>query len=418
VPQKEIAMTGLDPVFIQQFGWTDAYAVDTLWVDPELSDRVKASYRADDSYVPPAVHVREILIDGPHGAGSLPLRIYTPNHTAASPAAASAARASATSDAVVSDAVVPDTATSESLISTPVPGLALVWVHGGGFISGGLDMQEADGVAREVCDRAGATVISVGYHLADETVHYPSLHHEVMAAFAWVLDHATDLGVDPARVCLGGASAGANLAAAASLELRDRGARLPHGLVLAYPALHVNIPEPDEQADLSTVPQLLRIPPKVNALMFQTYLGADAVEPDAVEPDAAEPDAAEPDAAEPDAVEPDSVEPGSVEPGSVERDSFEPARVVQARVEPTAGGPSYLSVAGRDLSGLPTALVIAAEYDDLRGSADAYVRQATANEVEVEGYLATGAAHGFLNMTPSVEQTGRVLALMANFVRR
>src|SRR5947209_10853361 len=93
----------------------------------------------------------------------------------------------------------------------------LVWLHGGAFRFGDLDMPEADTTAREVCDRAGAVVVSVDYRLAVDGVHFPVPHDDVVAAVRWVRDSATVLRVDADRISLGGASAGGNLAAGAAL---------------------------------------------------------------------------------------------------------------------------------------------------------------------------------------------------------
>ena len=75
---------------------------------------------------------------------------------------------------------------------------ALVWLHGGAFVGGDLDMPEADWVARQICDRAGAVVVSVDYRLAVGGVTYPVPHDDTVAAVRWVRDSAADLGIDPA----------------------------------------------------------------------------------------------------------------------------------------------------------------------------------------------------------------------------
>ena len=107
---------------------------------------------------------------------------------------------------------------------------ALVWVHGGAFLGGDLDMLEADGVAREICARAGAVVVSVDYRLCHGGVTYPVPHDDVVAAVRWVRDYAGRLGVDADRISVGGASAGGNLAAGATLRLRDDDDWLPAAL--------------------------------------------------------------------------------------------------------------------------------------------------------------------------------------------
>src|SRR4051794_5122589 len=134
----------------------------------------------------------------------------------------------------------------------------LVWAHGGGFVGGDLDMREADWVAREICARAGAVVVSVDYRLAVDGVCYPVPHDDVVAAVAWVRDTAADLGIDAGRISIGGASAGGNLTAGAALKLRDRDGWVPATLLLAYPALHAAVPPPSPAlaAKLAELPPL------------------------------------------------------------------------------------------------------------------------------------------------------------------
>ncbi len=89
----------------------------------------------------------------------------------------------------------PCASTAASDGDTNRPGL--VWLHGGAFVGGDLDMPEADWVARQICDRAGAVVVSVDYRLAVGGVTYPVPHDDVVAAVRWVRDCADDLGIDP-----------------------------------------------------------------------------------------------------------------------------------------------------------------------------------------------------------------------------
>jgi acetyl esterase len=109
-------------------------------------------------------------------------------------------------------------------------GPTFVWSHGGGWVGGDLDMVEADGVARAVAEGLGGVVVSVEYRLAPAHV-FPVPVDDVVAAFEGTLA-STDLVADPARVALGGASAGAHLSALAMPRL----SRPPAALVLVYPA--------------------------------------------------------------------------------------------------------------------------------------------------------------------------------------
>jgi acetyl esterase len=75
----------------------------------------------------------------------------------------------------------------------------------------------------------------------------------VLTAWRWAVEHAHQLGVDPSQLHLGGGSAGACLAAGATLRLRDQGGALPASLFLAYPVLQGHLPpaSPEVAADLA-----------------------------------------------------------------------------------------------------------------------------------------------------------------------
>lgn len=159
------------------------------------------------------VATEDHVVDGPHGP--LPIRVY-------------------------GDAT-----------ATPT-GRALVWVHGGAFIGGRLDMPESNWVARELAAR-GIPVVSVDYTKCLGDVHYPVPSDDVLAAWRFVTDAAADLvGVPATSLALGGASAGGTLTSSAVARLRDAGEPLPAGLVLVYPVVHPNGPEASAAVDLAS----------------------------------------------------------------------------------------------------------------------------------------------------------------------
>jgi acetyl esterase len=96
---------------------------------------------------------------------------------------------------------------------------AIVWLHGGGFVMGDLDTEHP--AASRVADGSGAVVISVGYRRAPEH-RFPAALDDAYAALGWTANHAAELGIDPARIAVGGHSAGAGLAAAVALRARDQ----------------------------------------------------------------------------------------------------------------------------------------------------------------------------------------------------
>lgn len=186
------------------------------------------------------------VLDGPHGP--LRVRVYTPT----SPA-----------------------------------GPGLVWVHGGGFAAGELEMPEADWVAQRFADR-GIVVVSVDYALAPfprtwaaasgaperDGVHYPVASDEVEAAFRWATE--SDLAQGPWSI--GGASAGGNLATGVALRLSHGTGPAPALAVLAYPTLHAVQGTPDAtlRSALDANPDADVFGPEPVRGMYENYLGGPA----------------------------------------------------------------------------------------------------------------------------------------------
>lgn len=93
-------------------------------------------------------------------------------------------------------------------------------IHGGGFVIGSYDMDDARFDAW--CPKFGCVGVSVEYRLAPETT-YPGAIEDCYAGLKWVHEHHEEIGVDPDRIGIGGVSAGGGLAAALALMARDRG---------------------------------------------------------------------------------------------------------------------------------------------------------------------------------------------------
>ncbi len=128
-------------------------------------------------------------------------------------------------------------------------GRALVWVHGGAFIGGHLDMPESNWVALELASR-GIPVLAVDYTKCLAGVHYPVPADDVLTAWQFAVASATEmLGVPPEALVLGGASAGSTLAAGVVTHLIATGDPVPAGLVLVYPVLHPNGPAASSTLD-------------------------------------------------------------------------------------------------------------------------------------------------------------------------
>ena len=108
----------------------------------------------------------------------------------------------------------------------------LIFFHGGGWVIGDLDSHDV--VCRQIANEAGCCVISVHYRLAPEH-RFPAAVDDSATATGWIIANATALRIDPARIAVGGDSAGGNLAAVMALMARD-GILPPIGYqVLVYP---------------------------------------------------------------------------------------------------------------------------------------------------------------------------------------
>ncbi|MBB5136940.1 acetyl esterase/lipase [Thermocatellispora tengchongensis] len=235
-----------------------------------------------------------------------------------------------------------------------------VWCHGGAWAAGDLEGPEADATAREVCVRADAVVVSVDYRLAKDGVHYPVPLDDVVAAYLWAVDKAKDLGADPARVTLGGASAGGNLAAGAALRVRDEGAPMPAALLLAYPCLHPELPpaSPELQEKLDRLSPAAAFAPHLLTPIVENYLGAPISE----------------------------------------------------------ATPYAMPGLADDLTGLPPTMIINDEYDGLRASGEHFARQLREAGVEVVLDTVPDVDHGHL-ARPALPQLEQTYADMARWVK-
>ncbi|HLQ04574.1 MAG TPA: alpha/beta hydrolase, partial [Verrucomicrobiae bacterium] len=113
----------------------------------------------------------------------------------------------------------------------------LVYFHGGGWVVGSV--KTSDNYCRALANASGCAVLSVDYCLAPEH-EYPHAADDAYAATRWAAEHASELGVDPGRLAVGGSSAGGNLAAVASLMARER-----TGPRIALQLLHVPVMDHD-----------------------------------------------------------------------------------------------------------------------------------------------------------------------------
>lgn len=147
--------------------------------------------------------------------------------------------------------------------SNPAP--ALVYCHAGGFALGNLDTDHRQCV--ELASRGHCTVVSVDYRLAPEHP-YPAALDDATAVLRWVASTASELGVDPARLAVGGSSAGAALAAGLAHGAAD--GSLP---AVVFQLLHQPVLDDREtpsKAEFCTSPAF---DSEAAELMWRHYLG-------------------------------------------------------------------------------------------------------------------------------------------------
>lgn len=214
----------------------------------------------------------------------------------------------------------------------PLP--AHVELHGGGWWLGSIDEHVNEAICRYRCLHAHCVVFAVEYRLAPEHP-FPAAVNDVYATLTWITSHATELGIDPGRLSVGGTSAGANLAAAATILARD----------CAGPQL---------------VFQLLEVP--ALDLTGETMRAALATE--------------------------------ELAPLARHIGEFETPLRHYFRDSADALRPLASPVFADDLSGLPPAEVMTAEYDPLRDEGERYAERLAQAGVPVTVTRCAGAIHG------------------------
>ena len=260
----------------------------------------------------PVAHVADREIPGP--AGPVPTRLYRPE------------------------------------AGGPLP--LLVYFHGGGWVLGGLASHDV--VCRSLANAAGCAVLAIDYRLAPEHT-FPAAVDDCYAAAAWAVGHAASLGADPARVAIGGDSAGGNLTAVVAQLARDRGGPPLRFQLLVYPATDANTDTPSYHENATGY--FLEL--EGMRWFYDHYLpaGTDRTDP---------------------------------------------------RVSPMRTA---------DLRGLPPALVITAEFDPLRDEGDAYAARLREAGVPVTLTRYHGMIHGFFGMGPLLDQGKRAVSEAAAALR-
>lgn len=123
-------------------------------------------------------------------------------------------------------------------LAEPAP--ALLWFHGGGWVVGSVETTDA--VCRGLADGAAAAVISVEYRMGPEAP-FPAAIEDAELAWDWLAANAAPLGLDPARIAVGGDSAGGNISAVLAHQCRGKAVR-PAFQLLIYPGTDMSREHP------------------------------------------------------------------------------------------------------------------------------------------------------------------------------
>ena len=208
-------------------------------------------------------------------------------------------------------------------------------------------LDERDPRCRVISAGANCTVASVDYRLAPENA-FPVAPEDCYAALCWLVERAADLGIDPDRISVGGESAGANLAAVVCLMARDRSGPTIRHQWLDVPATDLTLSQPS----IREVPD--------------GYL--------------------------------------------LELDAIHEYRACYLGDLDRATDPLASPLLANDLSGLPPAWIMSAEYDKLRDDGVAYAHALEAAGVPVEFQILAGHVHpsfAFTRLLPSAKDYER-----------
>jgi len=233
----------------------------------------------------------------------------------------------------------------------PLP--VLVYLFGGGWVLGSLEA--VDPVCRRLANATPCAVVSVGYRRAPEHP-FPAGLEDCYATARWVAEHGAELGLDPDRLAVGGASAGGNLAAAVALLARERAGPEIALQLLVYPPL-------DQRADTPSMHETL------DPLLFG-------------------------------------------------RKDLEWCWSHYLADPEDGDNPLASPLRARDFHGLPAALVITAGIDPLRDQGEVYASRLTEAGVSSEHVRFEGAVHGFFSNAGRFDAAVEAQALAASALRR
>jgi acetyl esterase len=226
----------------------------------------------------------------------------------------------------------------------------LIYFHGGGWVIADLNVYESS--CRALCNAAEAIVVSVAYRQSPEA-QYPAAVNDAYDATQWIIANAAQLGGDPRRVAVVGESAGGNLATVTCLRARDEGGQMPVAQVLVYPVTDLVGQDYQSYAD-NTDTQPLHT--SMMPWFGKYYIPNEA-----------------------------------------------------QRSEPTAS-----PLLADDLSGLPPAIIITAEYDPLLDQGELYAQKLADAGVSVKSQRFDGVVHEFFGLAGAVSKAKEAVTFAAD----
>jgi acetyl esterase len=238
--------------------------------------------------------------------------------------------------------------------SVPASGAGgLVFYHGGGWTIGDLDGYDV--LCRQIADESSLVVVSVDYRLAPEH-KFPAAVIDAIVATDWIAANAARLGFDPAKMFVGGDSAGGNLSAVVSINARDRGGPKIAGQVLIYPGIEGRMSHPSHSDPETSV----LLTHALTRYFYGHYLNSPA-----------------------------EAEDWRVSPGRV-----------------------------KDLSGLPEAFVITAGADPLYDEGEEYSQRLLDAGVKVTHTSYKGQFHGFITMGKLIPEANRLVSEISQWLKQ
>lgn len=208
---------------------------------------------------------------------------------------------------------------------------------------------------RSLCNAIECIVVSVAYRLAPEA-KYPAATEDAYAATQWVIENASQLNGDSQRVAIAGESAGGNLAAVTCLKTRDKKGKMPIAQLLIYPVTDSRLNTPSMKECVNTVPLYTAM----MAWFWNQYVQNE-----------------------------------------------------EQKLEPYAS-----PLLASDLSGLPPAIVITAEYDPLRDEGEEYAKRLAEAGVQVSSKRYDGMVHEFFGLSGVVNKAKEALEYAAQELKQ